>query len=261
MPVTAPGGRWLSLVSVALFFIAWELVCRSGWINPVLLSAPSGIVAAGAELMSHRMLWLDLAYTALAFAMALGSAILGGAAVGGLIGYSRTAYFVVNPFVVAINGLPKVVLMPLVVLWVGIGSAASVFLGALMASFPILTATFSGIRALDPDHVRLARSFGAGSRVIVRTIVIPGVAPYLLSGVRVGLNYAMVGVLIAEFFGASQGVGYRMMLLMANFEVASFFAYLLIVASFTLGATTLVHAVERRATRWRPDALRAPGGL
>jgi len=259
--VTPSRGRWLSLASVALFFIVWEAVCRAGWINPVLLSAPSGIVAAGMVLLSHSMIWLDLAYTALAFVMALGVAIVGGAVVGGVIGYSRTAYFVVNPFVVAINGLPKVVLMPLVVLWVGIGSAASVFLGAVMASFPILTATFSGIRALDPDHVRLARSFGAGPRVIARTIVAPGVAPYLLSGIRVGLNYAMVGVLIAEFFGASQGVGYRMMLLMANFEVASFFAYLLIVAAFTLATTSLLQAVERRVTHWRPDALSPIGGM
>lgn len=253
--------RWLSVVAVGAFLAVWELTCALQWVSPVLLRPPSAVAATALQLAGGTVLWADLAYTVRAFALALGLAIVGGATLGGLIGYSRTAFFAVNPFVVAINALPKVVLMPLVVLWVGIGTTANVLLGAVMASFPIITATHAGIRALERDYVRLARSFGATPRVIVRTIVVPGVVPYLLSGVRVGLNYAMVGVLISEFFGSSQGLGYRMMLFMANFEVASFFVYLVLVAAFTLAGAALLHLFESRVQRWRPDAFSPARGM
>ncbi|MBL4684867.1 MAG: ABC transporter permease [Nannocystaceae bacterium] len=257
-----PGAeRWLSVVSVGTFVVVWELVCRAAWVSPVLLSPPSQVAVVGATLVAQPRLWSDLLYTATAFGAALAIAVVGGAALGVLIGYSRAAYFAVNPFIVVINALPKVVLMPLVVLWVGIGTTANVLLGAVMASFPILTATYAGIRSLERDYVRLARSFGATPRVIFRTIVVPGVVPYLISGLRVGLNYAMVGVLISEFFGSSLGLGYRMMLLMANFEVASFFVYLVVVAIFTLGASALLHILERRVQRWRPDPFAATRGM
>ncbi len=253
--------RWLSVASVLAFLALWELVCALGWVSPVLLSAPSKIAATAVERLGEPTLWADLSYTAGAFGMALALAIVGGAVVGGVIGYSRAAYAAVNPFIVVVNALPKVVLMPLVVLWVGIGTTANVLLGAVMASFPILTSTHSGIRALERDYVRLARSFGARPATVIRTIVVPGVVPYLLAGIRVGLNYAMVGVLISEFFGSSQGLGYRMMLLMANFEVAAFFVYLGVVAVFTLAASALLHAIERRVQRWRPDAFSGTGGM
>lgn len=253
--------RWLSILSGGLFFGAWEGICAAGWVSPVLLSPPSRVASQAVVLAGQGTLWADLAHTLQAFVLALTIATVGGALLGGLVGYSRAAYAVFNPFVVAINALPKVVLMPLVVLWVGIGTAASVLLGAVMASFPIITATFAGIQALERDFVKLARSFGARRAIMVRTIVLPGVLPYLLGGLRVGLNYAMVGVLIAEFFGASEGIGYRMMLLMANFEVAAFFVYLLVVATFTLAATAGLHLLERRLGGWRPNAFEPTRGM
>lgn len=247
--------RLLSLASVATVVMLWELVARMGWVSPVLLSSPTKIAAAAVTLATRATLWQDLAYSGLSFVVAVVVAVVVGVLVGGLIGTSRAAYAVLNPFVVAVNALPKVVLMPLVVLWVGIGMSANVLLGAVMASFPIITATFSGIAALENDALRVARAFGASRRTTITTVVIPGVIPFALAGLRVAVNYAMVGVLIAEFFGSAQGVGYRMMLLMANFEVAGFFVYMVIVALVSVAVTAAVHTVERRVHRWRPEGL------
>ena len=254
-------GRWLSLVALVAFFGLWELSSASGWVSPVLISSPSAVASAAVKLAKGSMLWADLAYTLRAFALAFVLALGLGASLGALIGLSRAAYHVVHPFVIAGNSVPKVVLMPLVILWVGMGMSANVVLGALMAGFPIILSTHAGVQALERDYVRLARAFGAGRSMFLRTIVMPGSMPFVAAGARVAVNYAMVGVLISEFFGSSRGVGHRMMLFMANFQVASFFVYLLLAASVTLLAAASVRGLEARLLRWRPPPEAAPGGL
>ncbi|MFH1726099.1 MAG: ABC transporter permease subunit, partial [Elusimicrobiota bacterium] len=176
---------------------------------------------------------------------------------GLLIGYSKDAYHLLNPFIVSVHSLPKIVLMPLIVLWLGIGKVSSVFLGALMASFPIIIATYTGVRCLERDFIVLARSYRASPLMTLRTVVFPGVTPFILSGVRVGINYAMVGILIAEFFASSKGVGYRMILFMSNFEVDAFFVCMAWVAAFSLACTGIVYYVEKKMRAWRPEAFDA----
>lgn len=253
--LSAAKRRWPSLLAVAVFFGAWELICQLGWVSPVLLASPSRIAAAAPELLTRATVLRDLLYTGQVFALALLVAAVCGALLGALVGISPLAYQLLNPFIVSVNSLPKIVLVPLIVLWLGIGMAANVFLGALMASFPIIISTFSGVRSLDRDYVLLARAFGASRGKIARSVVLPGLVPYVLSGLRVGLNYAMVGVLISEFFASSKGVGYRMVLFMQNFEVDGFFVLLVLVATFTVSLTALLHALERRLSRWRPAAF------
>lgn len=245
-------GRWLSALALVVFFGLWELASADGWVSPVLISSPTAVGRAALELAAGSMLWTDLGYTLRAFALAFVLALGLGAAVGALIGLSRAAYHVVHPFVIAGNSVPKVVLMPLVILWVGMGMSANVVLGALMAGFPVILSTHAGVQALERDYIRLARAFGAGRATFLRTIVLPGVMPFVAAGARVAVNYAMVGVLISEFFGSSRGVGHRMMLFMANFQVASFFVYLLVAACVTLIAAAGVRALEARLLRWRP---------
>ncbi len=194
------------------------------------------------------------------YVLSLFLALVIGSTLGFAISYSISIYEVLNPFVVVINALPKIVLMPLIVLWVGIGLTANVLLGTLMAAFPIMISTYTGVRNLDRDYLVLARSFGARPTKIVRSIIIPGVLPFTLSGLRVGVNYAMVGVLIAEFFASSQGIGNRMVQLMANFEVDAFFVCLSLVATVTLAGTGLVNWLERRASI-QPAALELYRGM
>lgn len=182
--------------------------------------------------------------------MALG--LVTGTLLGLALGTSRPLYLALNPFVVASNALPKIVLLPLIVIWLGVGLAANVFLGSLMASFPILVSTFTGVRHLEQEYSDLARSFGASGWLRLRAIVLPGVLPYVVSGLRVAVSYALVGALIGEFFSSERGLGHRMRLHMANFEVDPFFVCLCLVAALALLATAAVERLERRVERWRP---------
>lgn len=251
---------WVSGVAVALFLAAWELAARARIIDPVLISAPSRIARSAAHLAATGALTGDIRFTMESFGISLAIALFGGVLLGIAMGASGLAHDVFNPFVAGASSLPKIVLMPIVVLWLGVGLAANAFLGALMGSFPILTSVRAGVRSLDRDLVLLGRAYGANRWMLLRAIVLPAVAPFVLSGLRVAVSYAMVGVLLGEFFASSHGLGYRMVVFTANFRVDEFYVCVLVVLAITAGCTALVHALERRFEGWRPDALaRTPG--
>lgn len=252
---------WPALVTALVFLTSWELACRLELVSPVLLSSPTRILAAGWELLSAPEIYPDLLFTLSVFLLSVVVGVVVGTAVGLAVGISSTAYQALNPFIVATNALPKIVLMPVIVLWVGVGMSANVLLGAVMASFPIIVSTFAGVRHLQQEHMLLARSFRASRWMTARSIVLPGVLPYVLSGLRVGINYALVGALIGEFFASDRGVGYRMLLYMSNFEIDAFFVCLTLVAAFAVCCTWVVHRLERRVERWRPAAFEQPGGM
>ncbi len=248
-------GQLVSLLSVLLFVGGWELADRLGWLNPVLFSSPSRIASTGVSMLGSGKLNQDLLTTLIGFLLAFSTATVLGVLVGIAIGWSTALYNLFHPYIVALNALPKIVLMPLVLLWFGLGLPSKVFLGGVMAGFPIVVSTHTGVRSLDRAHIQLARSYRASGWRIFRSVILPSIAPFVLSGMRVGINYAMVGVLIVEFFASGAGVGYRMVLYTQNFQIDRFFVLLALVVAFSLGCTGLVQRLETRFGSWRPAAL------
>jgi NitT/TauT family transport system permease protein len=253
--VKARSSAWATPALAALLFGGWELAARTGMVDPVLVSSPSRIAIAAGRIAGTAALWSDVAYSLQVFALALAVAATLGTALGLFIGWSPLAHRLLHPLVVSLNAVPKIALMPLVVLWFGIGKPAGVFLAALMASFPVIISTSTGLAALERDHVLVARAFGAGRALTLKSVVLPGVLPYLVSGLRVGVSYALVGLLVAEFFASSRGIGYRMLAHMSSFEVDAFFVCLLLVAALSLACTAALRAIEARMQAWRPDAF------
>jgi len=251
-------GAWASLASAALALLAWEAASRAGWLDPVLLSSPARMLAAGEELIASPLLARDLAFTTSAFAASLALAWVLGGGLGLLVGWSPWARALLAPFLLTAHALPKVVLLPVVVLWVGLGWRASLFLGTLMASFPILVATQAGVQGLARDYLVLARAYRAPPTLVLRRILLPGILPTALAGLRLGVHYALVGVLVAEFFAAGAGLGYRMNAFMANFEVDRFFAYMALVLALGAGVTALLRLLEEQVRALRPEGF--PGG-
>jgi len=250
-------GSLISGASVLAFFICWEVLAVTGGINPVLISSPSRVISAGIYLLSEGALNDDIAFTLKVFTLSVTIAVIVGVGLGFAIGTNKTAYYLLNPFITVANSLPKIVLMPLIMLWLGLTMSANVFLGALMASFPIIISVYTGVRSLDRDFIELAEVYDASPWFVFRMIILPGITPFVLSGMRVAISYAMVGCLIAEFFASSEGIGYRMVLYMSNFEVDAFFVCMVLVAGFTLSIASLVHRLERRIEAWRPAAFRS----
>ena len=245
---------WLvGVASLVVFVALWEGVVAFGWANPLFTSAPSLIYEAAVDLVGSPRVHGDLVFTARAFALAMVLATVIGTALGVLTGASELAYQLFNPWIVALNSLPKIALMPLVLLWFGMGLPSQLFLGTLMAGFPIVVSTQTGVRTIDRDFLMLARSYRASRWLVFRSILLPAVVPYILGGLRVGVTYAMVGILIVEFFGSSAGVGYRMVLYSSNFQIDPFFVLLLVVVAWTLGWTSVIKRVEDHVGRWRPQ--------
>lgn len=225
------------------------------WVSPVLLSPPSAILSSGAVALSSGQWNGDLWMSALAFCGSLGLGLVVGAGTGILMGISPVIFHLLNPYVVAMNTLPKIVLCPLIMLWFGTGMEARIFLGTTMAAFPIMMSTLTGVQSIDKDFLTLAKVYNASRQKIWTDILLPAVAPYVLSGMRVGVNYAMVGVLIVEFFASSEGVGFRLNAYAQNFQTELFFVLLGLVVSFVLIFSSLVHKAERHFGGWRHAAF------
>jgi NitT/TauT family transport system permease protein len=222
----------------------------------VLLTPPSAVLRAALVLASSAEVRADLAATLSAY---LASLVLGGllgAFLGAAMGASRATDRLLDPYFTALNAVPKIALMPLVVLWLGLGFKPALFLGTVMAAFPIAVSVRAGMRVLERDLVLLARAFGAGPRVLWLSIIAPGLVPHFLSAWRVAANYALVGVLIVEFFAADRGLGYRMVAFSANFQTALFLALLLLSMALALAVSGLLGLLEERASSWRPEALK-----
>ncbi len=243
----------LGIGGLLAFFLIWEYVGTSGLINPLFVSAPSKILRAGIRMIQQGDIWNDLYVSGTEFFIGFALAIVIGIPFGMLLGWYRTVYYIFDPFVRALNATPRIALTPLFIIWFGIGiwsKVALVFLGAL---FPIVLNTFSGVRTLDELLLRAARSFGANDRQIFKTIVLPGSVPFILSGLRLGLGRALVGIVVGEMVAATAGIGYEMAIAGATFQTDKLFVNVLILTMFGVLFTEVLNHVEHRFDAWRPQ--------
>jgi len=202
-------------------------------------------------------LWAPLGVSATAFAIGLALAIVVGLPVGILLGRSNTLNAMFDPFVTAFNATPRLVFLPLLMLWFGIGlwsKVAVVFLGAL---FPLLINTYEGVRNSDKLLINVVRSFGAGEWDIARLVVVPNALPFIIVGLRLAIGRAVLGVVVSEFFGSQEGLGVVMVRAASGFKVDVVFAGLIVFAGLSLLMTGLVKLLEDRMSRWRPQHINA----
>ena len=198
-------------------------------------------------------IWQPLGVSASGFALGLGLAIVVGLPLGVLIGRSRTLNAMLDPFVTAFNATPRLVFLPLLMLWFGLGlwsKVAIVFIGAL---FPILINTYEGVRNADKVLINVVRSFGAKEWDIARLVVVPNSLPYIIAGLRLAIGRAVLGVVVAEFFGSESGLGVMMVQAAGRYQVDIVFSGLIVFAALSLVMTALVQLLENRLGRWRPQ--------
>jgi NitT/TauT family transport system permease protein len=239
---------WLSvLVVVAL----WELVCRAGLVSPFTLPAPSRVLAALLEMAGSgelaRHLLASLARLALGWA--LGATL--GVAVGLAIGISSLARSIGLPLVSALFPVPKIALLPLLILWLGIGEASKVATIALGTFFPTVIATASGVDQIPKSLVRMAQSFDLAPRAIVRRVILPGALPGVLAGARISASIALVLLTAAEMIGAEHGIG--ALVLQAGHLMRSdrLLAGVVLLSVLGLAIGAAIGALERRLLAWR----------
>jgi len=250
---------WATMSFVVLLLV-WQIVpyfvpLKAG--TRLFFAVPSQIAGTLWQMIVSGSLWAPLGVSATAFAIGLLIAIVVGLPLGILIGRSNVLNAMFDPFITAFNATPRLVFLPLLMLWFGIGlwsKVAVMFLGAL---FPLLINTYEGVRNADRLLINVVRSFGANEWDIARLVVVPNALPFIVVGLRLAIGRAVLGVVVSEFFGSQEGLGVVMVRAASGFKVDVVFAGLIVFAGLSLVMTGLVKLVEDRMSRWRPEHINA----
>lgn len=241
----------LGSLFIAGLFVLWVVVTALGLQPPILLPSPWGVVAAFREIFSSPQIWADFAASGqeLLYGFVLAAAI--GIPLGLAIGWYTRLGYLLDPSINLLYAIPRIALGPLLIVWLGIGLGSKIALVFLMAVFPVVLNTSSGMRSLDSNLVRVARCFGAGDLKIFRTIALPGTVPFILGGLRLAVGQALIGVFVAELLGAQNGIGMLIENAGEQFQTAKVFAGLIIFAAAGVILTAAVRSVERHFDAWR----------
>jgi NitT/TauT family transport system permease protein len=237
------------LLAVTLLALA-EIAARREWVSDLVLPPPSAVadalVAGFGDGFYWPHIWSTLSATALGFALAAASAIM----VAGVIASFDRVEGVLLPFIIAFQTLPKIAVAPLVVLWLGFGSSAKVFIVTIVCFFPILINTLQGLKLRDREQVELMKSLGATRWQLYRMIRMPNAVPYIFAGLHIGVIYALIGAVVAEFVGSRAGLGYILLVAKAQFNVPGVFAILFLLMLLGLVLHGVMLIAERRAAFW-----------
>jgi ABC-type nitrate/sulfonate/bicarbonate transport system permease component len=247
-----PLPSWVITVSSLVVLLgAWEIFGRD--VNPVFGSYPSAIAEAGWQLARTGKLWAALNDSLRPFLLGYGLAILIGVPVGLVTGRFRTVEAAIGIYITAGYAMPLVALVPLLVLWLGLGFAVKVAVIFLMSVFPICINTWVGVTAVPKTLIEVGKSFVAPDSIILRRIVLPATLPYIMAGIRLAVGRAVVAMVIAEFFTSISGLGAIIITSANNFDTATMFVPIVILMVMAIGLTYLIGAVERRVAPWQAE--------
>ena len=237
---------------VFIFLIGlWELGSQTGFISDLVVPAPSEAFAALVYLVESGQIWLHLGASLqrLVIGWTLGSAL--GIAVGLMIGLFSLARAGLLPLVSALFPIPKIALLPLFVIWFGIGEGSKVATILFGSFFPTVIATYGGVDNVDRTLIRMGQSFGLSWSSIVRKIVLPGAMPAILSGARISASIAIILLVAAEMIGAEHGIGAYVLMAGSLFATDQLLAGVALLSMLGLSVAFVIGRVERWALRWR----------
>lgn len=243
----------LSWLVPVLLLVTWEALARFGWIEPHLLPAPSKVALTAYKLTVAGTLLHDLAVSLLraAIGFAIGGGI--GFALGTLVGFSRIAEAVIDRSVQMVRAIPFLAVLPLVIVWLGVGEGQKIFLVALGVAFPIYVNTTLGIRQVDPKLIELGRVQGLSTRELITRIILPGALPSILTGVRFSLATAWLALVVAETIGAQAGLGFLALDAREFLRTDVIVLTVIIYALIGVAADSLARLLERRLLTWHPN--------
>lgn len=244
---------WIApLALVAL----WQVFADVGWIRPNLLPAPLGVLRAAANSLLHRGLLTHLAVSSARAGVGLliGSAI--GLVLGLLTGLSRPLQLVLDGPLQMMRAVPALALVPLVILWFGLGETAKVFIVVITVVFPVYLNTFHGVRSVDPQLIEMARVYDIRGFALYKEIILPGALPSVLVGLRFALGMSWLVMIVAETLGASSGLGYVAATAREFMQMDVLVLTIILWALLGKAADVLAHQLERALLPWQPKAQR-----
>lgn len=236
---------WLVVIGM---FVFWELFVWVFRIEPFVLPAPSAIFAA---LWQWRWLildnsWQTLMTTLVGFGLAIVVGVLGGIALGSSVLVYESFY----PALIGFNSVPKVAVIPILIIWFGIGTIPAIITAFLLAFFPILVNVATGIATVEPELRDVLRALGASKRQVIVKVGLPRSMPYFFASLKIAMTVAFVGSIVAETVAANKGIGYLMLVASSRFEVPLAFAGLIVTGIMGVAMYAISAAIERRMTGW-----------
>ena len=253
--------RWLSegpglllaqvLVGVVLLG-CWELA-SGNLIDTFFVSKPSLIAGELWRQASTGVLWGDLWVTIVQETLtgyAIGAGL--GIVAGFLLAQAPTIARILNPYVMAVYGVPRIALAPLFIVWFGIGLASKIWLAGMMAFFLSFFNTYTGVGGVEPGLKNVARVMGASPLEVTTKVVLPAASPWIIAGLRISIPYALVAAVVGEMVMSTAGIGYRIILATQTFNITGTMAGVVVLMLIVMLANVLLDKAEAHLMRWRP---------
>jgi NitT/TauT family transport system permease protein len=242
--------RLVSTVSVLVFLSAWELAPRLGLLDPRLVSQPARILGAGAGVLREGGLAGHLGTSLLEFVLGISLALVLGLPLGLLLGSSRRLRDFLEAPIMALNAAPRLALLPILVVWLGVGLESKIAVVLVGAIVPIAVNAAAGVRGVDRSLVVAARSLGGRRLDVFTKVLLPGALPEVMAGIRMGLGRGLLGVVVGEMYASQSGIGHLILSTGAAFQVDELLFYTLLVSGFGVALTSGARRLEERLRPW-----------
>jgi NitT/TauT family transport system permease protein len=236
-------------LSVVVVILLWEIFGRD--VNPLFLSYPSAIARAAVQLFAAGEFQRQALGSLQVYAIGLSAALVLGIVLGLLMGRYRLAEYILDPYVYALDATPRVALIPLLLLWFGLGAPARIAVVFLSGIFPVLMNTFSGVRTVSAGLVDVGRAYGAREGQIFAKIIIPASLPFIMAGIRLAVGRALIGIITAEMFAAVTGLGALLVRYSSALATDKFFVPVIFLSFLGVALSHLVEALERKLAPWK----------
>ena len=241
--------RAVRAASVILVLSLWEIFGRQ--VNPLFLSYPSAIIRAFFQLLIAGDIQRQALGSLQVFAVGLSLALVLGIVLGLLMGRYRFAEYLLDPYVYALDATPRVALIPLLLLWFGLGTTSKIAIVFLSAVFPVLMNTFSGVRTVSAHLVDIGRAYGASERQLFGKVIVPAALPFLMAGIRLAVGRGLIGIITAEMFTAVTGLGALLIRYSSALATDKFFVPVIFLALLGVALSSAVEKLQKRLAPWK----------
>jgi taurine transport system permease protein len=238
-------------LSVVLFFAAWQAIFLVVPFDPLFISKPSLIASGLVDLITSGDLFRNLAVSAVPFLYGFSAAVVIGVPLGIVMGWRVRVGYALDPLMTVFYASPLVALAPLVVIFFGVGVGGKTLIIFFLSVFPFIFNAYAGVHAVDRLLINVVRSLGGSERDLYFKVIFPSILPYIVAGARIAVGRALIGVLVGEFFAASEGIGYAISRFGDIFALDRMFACIIVIMIIAVVLTEGIRWTERTAFPWR----------
>jgi NitT/TauT family transport system permease protein len=251
-PLWRISGRTARRLAVAALLVTiWETASRAGWLDPFYVPPPSSVAAVLASIVADGSVWVHLEATLVAAAAGLIAGVIIGVIMGFAAATTPLLAELLEPLMTLLNAIPRVVLAPLLVIWLGIGLASKMALALILVAVLLFFAVFNGIREVDQRLVERVRTLGGGRRVLIREVYAPSVTAWIMGNLKIAVGFALTGSIVGEFVASSRGLGYLLQFAQSTYNAALTIALIVLIMTVVLLLFAAAERLERRLLRWR----------